>query len=503
MEAQSQCVGKNTAAHAAASQCPFSPSSSYAASTSSTCAGARGPAEDSPITHHDVARDEVPTERRAVPSPGHRWWQHPSEWPLQARFAHGKFGAAGRANLRLKGTFLHFDMSADTDSSVERTRAVSAPGSFCSPCTDLSPTRRMRHHDEELTHFHRSSQASSSGMTPQSPLAQSPPSRLSSPAAAFWAESRNRRLALSTLLDDRGYEAGGEIMEMERPPQEPAQSSSGVWILQPLVVYPSGSSSQPAPAFAAASALLPSPSQHSQQQQQAPPPQQPHAVPEGAVAVRAEGRPGEEVPCRSDLAFLRSCCEAAASSLRLPSSMLPFQVPGVPAWPQGGIAEAPRLEVQEEPNGSSVPEKARLLFRAVMKAERDDFLRLVADPDVDIRTTDLRGNAVMHFWARSKVSRQNLMMFIGETLVKHGADVCAQRISDGMSPLHHAVIAHNSRRGWLDFHKARFLMQRGASPRAVTHLNQEPKDLLKHDSRDATAKLLQLLTYGLVADDRR
>ncbi|CAK0874602.1 unnamed protein product, partial [Prorocentrum cordatum] len=78
----------------------------------------------------------------------------------------------------------------------------------------------------------------------------------------------------------------------------------------------------------------------------------------------------------------------------------------------------------------------RVLFQATIKATKPDLLSaLLLESGTDVHAVDLKGNSVMHFWARATIGRDHLMT-IGAELLGAGADLNAQR-TDGMSPLHH------------------------------------------------------------------
>eukprot|EP00927_Polykrikos_kofoidii_P050612 TRINITY_DN44503_c0_g1_i1.p1 TRINITY_DN44503_c0_g1~~TRINITY_DN44503_c0_g1_i1.p1 ORF type:complete len:605 (-),score=125.68 TRINITY_DN44503_c0_g1_i1:42-1757(-) len=139
---------------------------------------------------------------------------------------------------------------------------------------------------------------------------------------------------------------------------------------------------------------------------------------------------------------------------------------------------------------------SHVLFRAVIKAQGPEIVQLLLEANADVMAMDEKGNSVLHFWARATVGRNHLVT-IGECLARAGADFNAQRKTDGMSPLHHVAIGHNNRRGWLDFHKALFLLRHGANPTIVTQKWQTPFDLLAKDSRPSTKRLAQLLQYGI------
>jgi len=139
---------------------------------------------------------------------------------------------------------------------------------------------------------------------------------------------------------------------------------------------------------------------------------------------------------------------------------------------------------------------SHILFRAVIKAQSLDVVELLLEARADVRASDMKGNTVMHFWARATVGRNHLVD-IGAALVKAGANIDSQRTTDGMSPLHHVAIGHNNRRGWLDFHKAVFLIRSGANVGILTQRGQTPLALLQQDSRTATRKLTHLLSSFL------
>lgn len=139
---------------------------------------------------------------------------------------------------------------------------------------------------------------------------------------------------------------------------------------------------------------------------------------------------------------------------------------------------------------------SHVLFRAVIKARELDMVHMLLNAAADPRSTDEKGNQVMHFWARATVGRNHLLD-MGRSLLLAGADVNAQRFNDGMSPLHHVVVGHNNRRGWLDFHKALMLVRHGANIYLQTHVGQLPLSLVSVDGRAATKKLMQLLNYGI------
>jgi len=139
---------------------------------------------------------------------------------------------------------------------------------------------------------------------------------------------------------------------------------------------------------------------------------------------------------------------------------------------------------------------SHVLFRAVIKARELDVVHLLLRARADVRAQDERGNQVMHFWARATVGRNHLLE-IGRSLLLARADINAQRTNDGMSPLHHVTVAHNNRRGWLDFHKALLLVRNGANLCSLTQLGQLPCNLISMDGRASTKKMMQLLTYGV------
>jgi len=139
---------------------------------------------------------------------------------------------------------------------------------------------------------------------------------------------------------------------------------------------------------------------------------------------------------------------------------------------------------------------SHVLFRAVIKARELDMVLMLLRAGADAHSTDDKGNQVMHFWARATVGRNHLLE-MGQALLMAGAEINAQRLNDGMSPLHHVVVGHNNRRGWLDFHKALMLVRHGASIHLRTCVGQLPLSLIAVDGRAATKKLMQLLQYGI------
>jgi|EP00927_Polykrikos_kofoidii_P079708 hypothetical protein len=137
------------------------------------------------------------------------------------------------------------------------------------------------------------------------------------------------------------------------------------------------------------------------------------------------------------------------------------------------------------------------LFHAVMKANVDELEAILRQDKVDVRfVTDCKSSSVFHFWARSTSGGGANLFSCGELLLRAGGDVNVARTTDGMTPLHHAVVSHNNRTGWLDFHKAVFLVKHGASLTAKTTQGQTPLELLKigRSGRNAcTAYLAKLL----------
>jgi ankyrin repeat protein len=139
---------------------------------------------------------------------------------------------------------------------------------------------------------------------------------------------------------------------------------------------------------------------------------------------------------------------------------------------------------------------SHILFRAVMKAARLDIVRVLLDAKADVRSVDGAGNSLMHFWARANATAAHLVA-VGELLLQCGADIDAQRSVDGMTPLHYVAIGHNTRKGWVDFHKAKFLLLQRADPSVATWQGQTPLDILLKTSRAATTRYMrQLLQVG-------
>mmetsp|Transcript_61516 Transcript_61516/g.133119 ORF Transcript_61516/g.133119 Transcript_61516/m.133119 type:complete len:597 (-) Transcript_61516:228-2018(-) len=182
--------------------------------------------------------------------------------------------------------------------------------------------------------------------------------------------------------------------------------------------------------------------------------------------------------------------------LAVPAPDLPEQL--FDAVTRGDVHAIQDLLKETDDINKTTQRGSHILFRAVIKAQGPEIVLLLLNARADPRKRDDKGNTVMHFWARATVGRNHLVT-IGKLLIQAGADIDAQRATDGMSPLHHVAVGHNNRRGWLDFHKARFLLRHGANLRITTQLGQTPFDLLTKDSRTSTKKISQLLQYGLGA----
>uniref|UniRef100_A0A7S2M5V2 Uncharacterized protein n=1 Tax=Zooxanthella nutricula TaxID=1333877 RepID=A0A7S2M5V2_9DINO len=139
---------------------------------------------------------------------------------------------------------------------------------------------------------------------------------------------------------------------------------------------------------------------------------------------------------------------------------------------------------------------SHVLWRAVIKAREPDLVLMLLRARADPRSADEKGNQVMHFWARATAGR-NHMLEMGRALLQAKASVNPQRINDGMSPLHHVVVGHNNRRGWLDFHKALMLVRHGADIHLQTRQGQLPSHLITMSSRAASKRLHMLLACGI------
>eukprot|EP00929_Paragymnodinium_shiwhaense_P020011 TRINITY_DN13476_c0_g1_i1.p1 TRINITY_DN13476_c0_g1~~TRINITY_DN13476_c0_g1_i1.p1 ORF type:complete len:1160 (+),score=199.75 TRINITY_DN13476_c0_g1_i1:183-3662(+) len=154
-----------------------------------------------------------------------------------------------------------------------------------------------------------------------------------------------------------------------------------------------------------------------------------------------------------------------------------------------------KVDVNKKTNRGS-----HILFRAVSKATCTDIINLLISRQANVAARGTQGDAIMHFWARATVGRQALCE-IGQCLLQAKASARAQRDTDGMSPLHHVAIGHNNRRGWLDFHKAVFLLKNGAQVNAQTDKGQRPWHLVIKDGRQSTKRMLSLLQDGLSHDE--
>ncbi|CAK0883359.1 unnamed protein product [Prorocentrum cordatum] len=183
--------------------------------------------------------------------------------------------------------------------------------------------------------------------------------------------------------------------------------------------------------------------------------------------------------------------EAEGAAPDDPSAAAPPGAPG--PGPAGGPPGAPKRA-----GGAGIP--SLLLFRAVLRGGSLEAVRLLLASGADVRATDCKGSSVMHFWARATAGVKQLMLVAGggEELIRAGADPSAWRQSDGMSPLHHVCARQNHRRGWLSFHKALFLLRRGADPEARTRRGQLPQDMVAAEQAAGPARPRQPESEHLV-----
>jgi hypothetical protein len=134
---------------------------------------------------------------------------------------------------------------------------------------------------------------------------------------------------------------------------------------------------------------------------------------------------------------------------------------------------------------------SHILFRATMKADNPEVLRLLLDAGADVHAVDVRGNSVMHFWARATGSLERLLP-VGKMLLEAGADINAQRSMDGATPLHH--VAQAKRRGQICFQKAKFLLENGANTCArLDGTGERPVDLLSTSSQSESTRRFRCL----------
>eukprot|EP00927_Polykrikos_kofoidii_P021245 TRINITY_DN20174_c0_g3_i1.p1 TRINITY_DN20174_c0_g3~~TRINITY_DN20174_c0_g3_i1.p1 ORF type:complete len:612 (-),score=83.41 TRINITY_DN20174_c0_g3_i1:106-1941(-) len=146
---------------------------------------------------------------------------------------------------------------------------------------------------------------------------------------------------------------------------------------------------------------------------------------------------------------------------------------------------------------------SHILSRAVMKADNVEILRLLLDAGADVHASDVRGNSVMHFWARATGSMERLLP-IGNMLLAAGADVNAQRSMDGVTPLHHVIGAQAKRKGQICFQKARFLLDNGADTGArLDGTGERPIDLLSTSSQSESTRRVRCLLESADKSFRR
>eukprot|EP00927_Polykrikos_kofoidii_P050769 TRINITY_DN44643_c0_g1_i1.p1 TRINITY_DN44643_c0_g1~~TRINITY_DN44643_c0_g1_i1.p1 ORF type:complete len:549 (+),score=54.96 TRINITY_DN44643_c0_g1_i1:52-1698(+) len=146
--------------------------------------------------------------------------------------------------------------------------------------------------------------------------------------------------------------------------------------------------------------------------------------------------------------------------------------------------------------------ETKAIFHALLKKNVDVVERILRPGSgVAVRTlVDSKGSSAFHFWARSSSGVERGLLRIGKMLLAAGASIDAARTTDGMTPLHHAVIGNNTRSRLLDFHKALFLIRHGASVTARTFRGQTPLDLLRMDNRASTVRMATLLAAAATCE---
>jgi len=172
------------------------------------------------------------------------------------------------------------------------------------------------------------------------------------------------------------------------------------------------------------------------------------------------------------------------------------------------IGPPPGLELPPvgPPPGLSLPGHAPLLnankasnvlFLTVMTAHKSETVRsaLANHEKGSMEAEDENGNQVMHYWACATTNGGEVVE-IGKCLVDAGAHVNARR-QDGNTPLHCVVAAHNESQERLAFYKALFLVCNGANIHLRNLAGETASNLLVCDGRASTARMFQLLTYGV------
>jgi len=109
---------------------------------------------------------------------------------------------------------------------------------------------------------------------------------------------------------------------------------------------------------------------------------------------------------------------------------------------------------------------------------------------ININERDRRGHSALHVWARATAGGESLAE-IGRLLIDANADVSAQRVADGMSPLHNVAADYSRRPSKLDLHKAVILVRNSSNLWHQNAFGAVPSDLLP--SRRLKTRFLQSL----------
>jgi len=119
----------------------------------------------------------------------------------------------------------------------------------------------------------------------------------------------------------------------------------------------------------------------------------------------------------------------------------------------------------------------QLLFKTILRSRDPVEVLTLVRKGINIKECDRRGNSALHVWARATAGGELLAEF-GRLLIDATADVNAQRVADGMSPLHHVAAGYGRRRCKLDLHEAVLLVRNSSNLWHQTAFGAVPTDLL-------------------------